>query len=220
MKYYTYAEIPARCLCTVVHTKQYLSFTHSLPSGSIFSLPVSFASPDNDGKFQGSSTNQSSYLVLRVENTEDALPHLARLLAGINLPPDASLLVVLNNRGGLCVVCRQTLVQGIGVVVGALDQGLTGDIVLHVSLRRVEDLVVRPSGSRVDQTASNSCDQEGVVNLQFDSVLKLLVALRKHVIQTLSLGNGTGETVENETVFQIFMVSYLPILSPLQENRS
>ena len=163
---------------------------------------------------------KSSYLVLGVENTEDALPHLARLLAGINLSPDASLLVVLNNRGGLCVVCRQTLVQGVGVVVGALDQGLTGDIVLHVSLRRVEDLVVRPSGSRVDQTASNSCDQEGVVNLQFDSVLKLLVALRKHVIQTLSLGNGTGETVENETVFQIFMVSYLPILSPLQENRS
>lgn len=77
-----------------------------------------------------------------MENTEEALPHLARLLAGINTPPDAGLLVVVSNRGGLGVVCHQTFVQGVDVVVGALDQRLASDVVLHVLIGRVEDLVV------------------------------------------------------------------------------
>lgn len=136
-----------------------------------------------------------------VENTEKALPHLARLLAGIDTPPDASLLVVVNNRSSLSVVCRQTLGKGVGVVVGTLDKRLAGDVVLHVFLGGVENLVVRPSRGGVDQTTSNSCDQKGIVNLQLDSVLELLVALVKHVVQTLSLGNGTRETVQNEPVY-------------------
>lgn len=134
-----------------------------------------------------------------VENTEEALPHLTGFLAGINTSPDAGLLVVVSNRGSLSVVCHQTLVQGVDVVVGTLNQRLAGDVVLHVLIGRVEDLVVRPSRGRVDQTASNSCDQKGIVNLQLNGVLELLVAVVKHVIQALSLGNGTRETVQDKT---------------------
>lgn len=135
-----------------------------------------------------------------MENTEEALPHLARFLAGINTPPDAGLFIIVSNWSGLGVVCHQTLVEGVDVVVGALDQRLASDVVLHILLGRVENLVVRPSRGGVDQTASNSCNQKGIVNLQLNSVLELLAALVKHVIQALSLGNSTRETVQDETV--------------------
>lgn len=52
----------------------------------------------------------------------------------------------------------------------------------------------------MNQTASNSCDQKSVVNLQLNGVLELLVALVKHVIKALSLGNGTREAVQDKTV--------------------
>jgi hypothetical protein len=35
--------------------------------------------------------------------------------------------------------------------------------------------------------------------LQFNSVLDLLTALVKHVVEALGLGHGTGETVKNES---------------------
>lgn len=134
---------------------------------------------------------------------------MARLLAGINTPPDTGFPVVFHNRGGLVVVCPKTLLQGVGVVVGALDQRFTGDIVLHLLLGRVEDLVVRAARSRVDQAASNSGNQEGIIDLQLNGVLKLLLALGKHVIQTLSLGNGTRETIKDETIEKQLAVSKL-----------
>lgn len=86
--------------------------------------------------------NKGNYSFLVSENTEKALPHLTRLLAGIDSPPDAGLLVVLTNRGGLVVVRNQALLEGIGIVVGALNKRLASDIVLHGVLGRVEDLVV------------------------------------------------------------------------------
>lgn len=77
-----------------------------------------------------------------LENTEKTLPDLAGFLASVDAAPDTSLLVVVDNRGGLGMVGGQSLLQGCGVVVGALNQGLAGDVVLHVLLGRVEDLVI------------------------------------------------------------------------------
>ena len=76
------------------------------------------------------------------EDTEKALPDLARLLAGVNAAPDTSLLIVLADGGSLGVVCHQTLLKSIGVVVGALDERLASNVVLHRLLGRVKDLVV------------------------------------------------------------------------------
>lgn len=140
-----------------------------------------------------------SDLVL-LENTQKALPDLARLLAGVNTAPDSGGLVVLADGGGLSVVGSQTLGQGVGVVVGALDQGLAGDIVGHVALGGVEDLVVRAAGGGVDETASDTGNEEGVVDLQLNGVLELLLAGEKHLVQTLGLGDSSGETVQDETV--------------------
>lgn len=77
-----------------------------------------------------------------LKDTEKTLPDLAGFLAGVDTAPDTGLLVVVDNRGGLGMVGDQSLFQGCGVVVGTLNQGLTGDVVLHVLLGRVEDLVI------------------------------------------------------------------------------
>ena len=140
-----------------------------------------------------------TFLDLLLENTEQALPHLAGLLAGVNASPDTSLLVVFDDRGCLGMVSCKTLLQRVGVVVGTLNQGLAGDIILHIVLGRVEDLVVRPSRGWVDKTSSNSGDQEGIVDLQLNSMLELLLTSLEHVIKTLGLSNRTREAIQNET---------------------
>lgn len=117
-----------------------------------------------------------------MENTEKTLPDLSRFLASVDPAPDTGLLVVVDNRGCLGMVGGQSLFQGCGVVVGTLNQGLAGNVIFHVLLGRVEDLVVRASRGRVDQSASNTRNEESVVNLQFDGVLELLTARGKHVV--------------------------------------
>lgn len=143
---------------------------------------------------------------LVLENTQKALPHLARLLAGVNTTPDSGGLVVLADGGGLGVVGSQTLGESVGVVVGALDQGLAGDIVGHVALGGVEDLVVRTAGGGVDETAGDTSDEEGVVDLELDGVLELLLAGDEHLVQTLGLGDSSGETVQDETACALVLV--------------
>lgn len=136
---------------------------------------------------------------LLAEDSKNALPDLTRLLTGINAAPDTGLLVVVDDRGGLGVVSSQTLGEGFGIVIGTLDQRLSGDVVLHVNLGRVEDLVVRAARGRVDQAAGDTSHQQRVVNLQLNGVLELLITSDEHVIETLGLRNRPGETIQNET---------------------
>lgn len=121
-------------------------------------------------------------------------------MAGVDATPDTGLLVVINHWGGLGMVGSQTLGQGVGVVIGTLDQGLAGDVVLHVILGGVEDLVVGTAGGRVDETAGDTSHQQGIINLQLNGVLELLLASEKHIVETLGLGDCPGETVQNEAV--------------------
>lgn len=137
--------------------------------------------------------------LILLEDTQQALPDLARLLASVNTAPNASLLVVIADGRRLSVVSSQTLGEGLGIVVRALDQRLAGNVVLHVRLGRVKNLVVRAAGSRVDQTTSNTSDKQSVVNLQFHGMLELLLAGREHVVKALSLRNRPGETIQDET---------------------
>lgn len=140
------------------------------------------------------------YNRLLAEDTQDALPDLTGLLAGVNATPDTGLLVVINHRGGLGMVGSQTLGQGVGVVIGTLNQRLAGDVVLHVILRWVEDLVVRTAGGRMDETTGDTSHQQGIINLQLNGVLELLLASEKHFIETLGLSDCSGEAVQDEAV--------------------
>lgn len=58
--------------------------------------------------------------------------------------------------------------------------------------------MVTPTARGVDQSTSNSGDQQGVGDLELDSVVDSLFALGKHGIELGSLGDGTGEAVEDE----------------------
>jgi hypothetical protein len=137
-------------------------------------------------------------LLLLVKDLEQILPHPAGVLRSIHTAPDALLLVVFDDGGGLLVVSSQALLEGLDIVVGTLDQGLAGNIVLHVVLRRVEDAVVRAAGRGVDQTAGDTGDQQSVINLELDGVVQLLLLLGKHGIEALGLGDSPGESIKNE----------------------
>lgn len=131
--------------------------------------------------------------------TKDALPYRAWLLAGVNLVPDASLAVVADNWASLVVVGTQALLECVGIVIAALDERLASYIVSHVLLGRVEDLVVRATGCGVDETTSNSCNEQTIIDLKFDGVLERLPSRDKHLVELLGLWNSAGEAIKNET---------------------
>jgi len=138
--------------------------------------------------------------LVAVKNGQQALPHLAGLLAGVDSLPDARLLVVADDRSSLLVVGSKTLLKSFGVVVAALDQRLAGDVVRHGLLGRVEGSVVRPPAGRVHKTARDARHEQRVVDLELYGMLESLVALAKHGVETLCLRDSAGEAVENEAI--------------------
>lgn len=170
-----------------------LSRLHSHP------LSIPHSTKERNRLLAGDLGKQAWLSVLLLENTEQRLPHASWLLGGINAGPDACLLVVTNDWCGLLVVGNKTLLEGLGVVVGALNQRLTGDIVLHVGLWWVEDLVVRASGGWVNQATGDASDKERVVDLELDGVLEWGLLCGKHRVEALGLDDGTWEAVEDET---------------------
>lgn len=103
------------------------------------------------------------------------------------------------------MVRAEALLERVCVVVGALDEWLASDVVFHLALGRVENLVVRASGRGVDQSAGNTCDEEGVVNLELHGVLERLLAGGEHVIKLLGLGDCSREAIEDEAARRVSM---------------
>jgi hypothetical protein len=132
-------------------------------------------------------------------------------LASINTSPDVGLLVVVDDRGGLVVVSGQTLGESCLVVVGTLNEGLASDVVGHGLLGRVEDLVVRATGSGVDETAGDTGDEQVVVDAELNGVLERLLAGLEHGVEALSLGDGTREAVEDEARLALGVVLELAL---------
>lgn len=127
------------------------------------------------------------------------LPDLTRLLAGVNALPETGLLIVANNGASLLVVGNQALLEGLSVVIAALDKRLAGDIVGHGLLRGVECCVVGSARGRVDETAGDTLDKESIIDLQLNNVLESLLALLEHGVEAFGLGNGSGEAIKDET---------------------
>lgn len=144
------------------------------------------------------ATSPASNVGLVVEDLKQALPDLTRLLAGIDGLPDAGLLVVVDDGRGLSVICHKALLEGLGVVVGALDEGLAGNVINHGLLGGVEDLVVGAARRGVHETASDTRHKERVVDLKLNSVLEGLVGGLEHAVELLGLDDCSWETVEDE----------------------
>lgn len=134
------------------------------------------------------------------EDGEHAGPDQLLILGSVDLGPQTLLLVVLDNRDGLLVVGDETLLEGLGVVVGALDEGLAGEVVLHGDLGGSELLVVGATGGDVDQATCDTGDEEVVVDGELDNGVQGLLLVLQHGIQLLSLDNSAGESIENESI--------------------
>lgn len=140
---------------------------------------------------------------------EDRAPNLLGVLCSINTTPNAGFLVVADDGGSLSMVSDQSPFEGLGVIIRTLDQKFAGDIVLHCLFGGVENLVVRSAGSRMDETAGDTVNEEFIVNLELDGVLQGGFAVLQHGVKTLGLGNGTGETVQNESILAFLVVFQL-----------
>lgn len=140
-------------------------------------------------------------LVELAEDGGQAGPDELLVLGSVDLGPDTLLLVVLDNGDGLLVVGDQALLEGLGVVVRALDERLASDVVLHGDLGGSELSVVRAARGDVDQASSDAGHQQVVVNGQLDNGVQVLLLVLQHGIELLGLDSGAGESIENESVF-------------------
>lgn len=140
------------------------------------------------------------------EDGEHAGPDQLLILGSVDLGPETLLLVVIDDGNGLLVVGDETLLESLGVVVGALDEGLTGDVVLHGDLGGSELLVVGATGGDVDQATSDAGDEEVVIDGELDNGVQALLLVLQHGIQLLSLDNSAGESIENESVLALLVV--------------
>jgi hypothetical protein len=119
-------------------------------------------------------------------------------LRSVDLLPDASVAVVVDNGAGLLVVGTEALAESALVVVRALDERLAGNVIDHGGLRGVEDLVVRAAGGGVHETASDTGDKKLVGDLELNSVLEGLRFGLEHAVELDSLGNSAREAIEDE----------------------
>ena len=133
------------------------------------------------------------------------MPDRAWRLRRVDRLPDARLAVVVGDGGRLLVVGDEALAQGLFVVVRALDERLTGDVVFHRHLGRVKQLVVAAAARRVDEAAGDAGDEQLVRDLELHDMVKVLVALLEHVIELLGLRRRAGEAVEHKALFALLV---------------
>lgn len=157
------------------------------------------------------SNSQTCTCLFGGDVAPDGRPDLSGLLGGINAGPHILLLVVTDDGLSLVVVGSETLLEGFNVVITALDKVLAGDVVLHVILRGVEFLVVGTTARRVDETALDTGNKALIRDLKLNNVLEGGLTLRQHLVEGLGLGDGTRETVKNETVLAVLVVLELTL---------
>jgi hypothetical protein len=98
------------------------------------------------------------------------------------------------------VIRDKALLQGFLIVIRSLDQRFAAHIIRHLLLGRVEDLVICPARSGVDETASDSSYEQTVFDLELHCMFELLGLHAEHFVEFLRLRNCSGETIEDEAV--------------------
>lgn len=102
---------------------------------------------------------------------------------------DALLLVVGGDRDGLRVVGGEALAKSGFVVVGAVDEGLSGDVVLAGDLRGVESAVVHATRRGVHQTASRALVQELVIDGKLQRAVESSLLGAEHAVELFNKSN-------------------------------
>ncbi len=86
---------------------------------------------------------------------DDAIDFL-RLLCGFETLQDALLLVIIRNRRGFTVVLIQTLLNRHGVVISALDQRLSSDLLTHPQCEFSKTVEMEVRWERREQVITSS----------------------------------------------------------------
>ena len=60
--------------------------------------------------------------------------------------------------------------------------------------------MIRAAACRVNETSSYTRDEEGVIDLELNDMVQVLLPCRQHVVQFLCLRDGPREAVEDEAV--------------------
>jgi hypothetical protein len=68
-----------------------------------------------------------------------------------------------------------------------------------------EFTMVRPPGSGVDEAAGNTRNEQLVNNLKFGDVVQVFVSRFQHRVEFLGLYDCTRKTIQDETVFFLFV---------------
>mmetsp|Transcript_33674 Transcript_33674/g.72842 ORF Transcript_33674/g.72842 Transcript_33674/m.72842 type:complete len:317 (-) Transcript_33674:76-1026(-) len=106
--------------------------------------------------------------------------------------------VVLDDGSSLGVESRQAGLDGLGVVILSLDQGLAREVVQSRRLGRRELLVVGPAAARVDPATRHTLNQELIGDLEAEDLVDLDASGGEHLVELLRLRDGSWEAVEDE----------------------
>jgi hypothetical protein len=120
--------------------------------------------------------------------------------------------VVLDQRLGLFVVDRQALADGLLPVVVALDQGLSGRVVLSLDLGRVEEDVIGAARREVHAAAAHAADDLVVLDVD----LHHRVDADLLGLQRVCLDHGPGKSVEEESLLAVRLRD--PLLDQAQDD--
>ena len=98
---------------------------------------------------------------------------------------------------------RQTGLGGFQRIVGALEEFRTALVADAFGFGRHENLVVDGIAAAAVEAGGQTLKQDFIFDLEVNGIIDLFAEFSQHRVQTVSLGNGTGEAVEDEAVFAI-----------------
>src|SRR5262245_14611495 len=134
----------------------------------------------------------------------DAAEYLIHVPVRVNLTHGPlGLFEVVEHRPGLGVVLAQAVANDLLGIVAALDERAAVAIANAGAARRLGDDVIRGLAALAGAPARDAHHQLLVGDIEHEHVVQLLSLLAQQPAETLRLGNGAGEPVEQETALGV-----------------
>lgn len=123
-----------------------------------------------------------------------------RFLRSIHVSVKPLFAVVIHERFREVVICDQTLLEGLGVIVRSLNQRLTSHVVCHRFLWCIKFLVIRSTAGRMDEATRDAADQQRIVDAELYDGVQFCLSPVQHGVQLLCLSDVTRKAVEQKSV--------------------
>lgn len=133
--------------------------------------------------FKESRQSRLVFSILRLDDSHEIAPDSLWRLGGIKTRPDALVTVVIDDWSGLLMISLKSFAKSLLIVIGSTYQRLARDVVLSRLFRRLELFMISSATGRMNKTTTDASDQQGIVNVKLNSMIKLLFVLRHHFVQ-------------------------------------